>query len=142
SAAPDLHAERDRADLLRNDTAQGQPGLRRRQLQGDVRIHRAGPDPPLGAEIHERGMSSKNWIEFPRVEGETSRQAHADLPAGTFEREIGRDGFFGPATHIYHKHPPTGWTSFDGPGRPRAFDAVAAVKEPTAEPYRGTQLLA
>ncbi len=29
-------------------------------------------------------MSSKNWIEFPRVEGEASRQAHADLPAGTF----------------------------------------------------------
>ena len=27
-------------------------------------------------------MSTRNWIEFPRVEGETSRQAHADLPAG------------------------------------------------------------
>jgi homogentisate 1,2-dioxygenase len=74
-------------------------------------------------------MSNKNWIEFPRVEGETSRQAHADLPAGTYEREIGRDGFFGPATHIYHKHPPTGWTSFDGPMRPRAFDAVAAAEK-------------
>jgi len=72
-------------------------------------------------------MSSKNWIEFPRVEGETSRQAHADLPAGTYEREIGRDGFFGPATHIYHKHPPTGWSKFEGPLRPRAFDAVGAL---------------
>jgi homogentisate 1,2-dioxygenase len=79
-------------------------------------------------------MSTKNWIEFPRVEGETSRQAHADLPAGTYEREIGRDGFFGPATHIYHKHPPTGWTSFDGPMRPRAFDAVAAAEK--GEPNR------
>jgi homogentisate 1,2-dioxygenase len=29
---------------------------------------------------------SKNWIEFPRTEGETSKQAHADLPNGTFER--------------------------------------------------------
>jgi homogentisate 1,2-dioxygenase len=74
-------------------------------------------------------MASKNWIEFPRVEGETSKQAHADLPAGTYEREIGRDGFFGPATHIYHKHPPTGWTSFDGPLRPRAFDAVKATEK-------------
>jgi len=73
-------------------------------------------------------MSSKNWIEFPRVEGETSRQAHADLPAGTYEREIGRDGFFGPATHLYHKHPPTGWTAFEGPLRPRAFDAKAAFE--------------
>ena len=74
-------------------------------------------------------MSSKNWIEFPRVEGKASRQAHADLPEGTYEREIGRDGFFGPATHIYHKHPPTGWTKFEGPLRPRAFDAVQAAED-------------
>ncbi len=86
-------------------------------------------------------MSTKNWIEFPRVEGKTSRQAHADLPEGTFEREIGRDGFFGPATHIYHRHPPTGWSDFVGPLRPRAFDAVKAAKEATAEPYRGALLL-
>ncbi|HEY2033164.1 MAG TPA: homogentisate 1,2-dioxygenase [Rhizomicrobium sp.] len=84
-------------------------------------------------------MSAKNWIEFPRVEGETSRQAHADLPAGTYEREIGRDGFFGPATHIYHKHPPTGWTSFDGPLRPRAFDAVKATEK--GDPNRIIPLL-
>jgi len=86
-------------------------------------------------------MSTKNWIEFPRVEGQTSRQAHADLPESTFEREIGRAGFFGPATHIYHRHPPTGWSDFEGPLRPRAFDAVKAAKEPTAEPYRGALLL-
>ena len=84
-------------------------------------------------------MSSKNWIEFPRVEGETSKQAHADLPAGTYEREIGRDGFFGPATHIYHRHPPTGWTSFDGPLRPRAFDAVKATEK--GDPNRIIPLL-
>jgi homogentisate 1,2-dioxygenase len=72
-------------------------------------------------------VSARNWIEFPRIEGEASRQAHADLPTGTYEREIGREGFFGPATHLYHNHPPTGWTSFDGPLRPRAFDAVRAV---------------
>jgi homogentisate 1,2-dioxygenase len=83
---------------------------------------------------------SKNWIEFPRVEGETSKQAHADLPAGTYEREIGRDGFFGPATHIYHKHPPTGWSKFEGPLRPRAFDAVAAA-EHSDEPFRAVPLL-
>jgi homogentisate 1,2-dioxygenase len=85
-------------------------------------------------------MSAKNWIEFPRIEGETSRQAHADLPAGTFEREIGRDGFFGPAAHIYHRHPPTGWTSFDGPLRPRAFDALAAA-EHASDPFLGPSLL-
>jgi homogentisate 1,2-dioxygenase len=85
-------------------------------------------------------MSTKNWIEFPRVEGEASRQAHADLPAGTYEREIGRDGFFGPATHIYHKHPPTGWSAFEGPLRPRAFDAKAAA-EHSASPFKSTRLL-
>ena len=84
---------------------------------------------------------SRNWIEFPRVEGVTSRQAHADLPQGTYEREIGRDGFFGPAAHIYHKHMPTGWSSFEGPMRPRAFDAVAAATHPTAAPYMGALLL-
>jgi len=59
-------------------------------------------------------MNARNWIEFPRVEGLASRQAHADLPEGTFEREFGRDGFFGPATHLYHRRPPTGWTSIQG----------------------------
>jgi len=42
------------------------------------------------------------------MEGRTSQQAHANLPAGTYEREVGREGFFGAATHIYHAHPPTG----------------------------------
>ncbi len=61
-------------------------------------------------------------ISFPRVEGLSSRQAHADLPQGTYERELGREGFYGPATHMYHRHPPTAWTSWEGPLRPRAFD--------------------
>ncbi len=64
----------------------------------------------------------KQWITFPRVEGEASRQAHTDLPADTYERELGKEGFFGPATQMYHRHPPTGWTDWDGPLKPRAFD--------------------
>ena len=67
---------------------------------------------------------SRNWISFPRTEGEASRQAHCDLPQGTFERELGREGFFGPATHMYHRHPPTGWLRFEGELRPRAFDTT------------------
>ena len=62
------------------------------------------------------------WISFPRVEGISSRQAHAGLPEGTYERELGKEGFFGPATHMYHRRPPTGWSAFEGPLRPRAFD--------------------
>ena len=67
---------------------------------------------------------ARNWISFPRTEGEASRQAHCDLPPGTFERELGREGFFGPATHMYHRHPPTGWLRFEGDLRPRAFDTT------------------
>ncbi len=64
----------------------------------------------------------KRPIFVPRVEGTASRQAHADLPAGTYEREISKEGFFGPAAFFHHKHPPTAWTSFEGPLRPHAFD--------------------
>ncbi|WP_029009219.1 homogentisate 1,2-dioxygenase [Azospirillum halopraeferens] len=71
----------------------------------------------------------KHYITFPRVEGTASRQAHADLPPGTFERELGKEGFFGPATHMYHRHPPTGWTAWDGPLKPRAFDLAALPGE-------------
>jgi len=58
---------------------------------------------------------SKRWISFPKAEGKYSRQAHADLPAGTYEREMGKEGFFGPTCHFHHLHPPTGWTTFEGP---------------------------
>ncbi|MBM3569825.1 MAG: homogentisate 1,2-dioxygenase [Alphaproteobacteria bacterium] len=66
----------------------------------------------------------KDWISLPRVEGRASRQAHVDLPEGTYERECGKEGFFGPAAHFYHSHPPTGWSDWDGPLRPRAFDTT------------------
>jgi homogentisate 1,2-dioxygenase len=68
------------------------------------------------------------FVSFPRVAGQASRQAHADLPPGTYERELGKEGFFGPATHMYHRHPPTGWTSWEGPLRPRAFDLNKLVQ--------------
>jgi hypothetical protein len=38
----------------------------------------------------------KRFINLSKVEGVASRQAHADLPEGTFEREIGKEGFYGP----------------------------------------------
>ncbi len=69
-------------------------------------------------------------------QGSYSRQAHRDLPTGTYEREMGRDGFNGPATHIYHTRPPTGWASVDGPLRPRAYDLnnVEEVADPFSAP--------
>jgi homogentisate 1,2-dioxygenase len=67
-------------------------------------------------------MASRNWIPVRAAQGEHSRQAHADMPDGTYEREISKEGFFGPAAFIHHRRPPTGWVNFEGPLRPRAFD--------------------
>ena len=67
-------------------------------------------------------MNKKFNQGFPVHEGETSRQAHCDLPGDTYERELGREGFFGPVSHMHHKHPPTGWEKWEGPLRPHAFD--------------------
>jgi len=64
----------------------------------------------------------KQWIKVPPIIGKSSRQAHANLPEGSYERELGKEGFFGPATHMYHKNPPTGWSNWQGPLRPHAFD--------------------
>jgi len=67
---------------------------------------------------------AKKWIPQSRVEGRASRQAHCDLPEGTYERELGKEGFFGPSAHMHHRHPPTGWLRFEGTLRPRAFDTT------------------
>lgn len=65
---------------------------------------------------------SKTWIPVSRSEGVAPRQAHAKIPDGAFEREISKEGFFGPAAHMLHAHEPTGWTRFEGALRPRAYD--------------------
>jgi homogentisate 1,2-dioxygenase len=64
----------------------------------------------------------KHYIRFPRGDGAHSRQAHADLPEGTYEREMGKEGFFGPAAQFHHRHPPTAWESFSGALNPHAYD--------------------
>jgi homogentisate 1,2-dioxygenase len=82
----------------------------------------------------------KTWISFPRVEGQASRQAHADLPPGTYERELGKEGFFGPATQMIHTHPPTGWTRWEGPLKPRAFD-LTKLNDVAASPWDANEVL-
>ncbi|MGF1911415.1 homogentisate 1,2-dioxygenase [Vibrio kasasachensis] len=65
----------------------------------------------------------RKGITYPHREGICSKQAHADFPSeGIFEREAGRAGFFGPAAHFHHQHPPTGWSEWQGELRPRAFN--------------------
>ncbi|PSJ46793.1 homogentisate 1,2-dioxygenase [Zobellella endophytica] len=82
----------------------------------------------------------RKWFQFPIREGDTSHQAHCDMPAGTFEREIGKEGFFGPATHMYHEHAPTGWSAWEGPLRPRAFD-TNKLTPPGQSPWDAAPLL-
>ena len=83
---------------------------------------------------------AKNWIPVRGAEGKHSRQAHADMPEGTFEREVSKEGFFGPAAFFHHPRPPTGWSDFEGPLRPRAFD-LSALNEATASPWAAPQVL-
>jgi len=54
------------------------------------------------------------------------------MPAGTYEREMSKEGFFGPAAFLHHKRPPTGWVKFEGPLRPRAFDLAQLVAGETS----------
>jgi len=83
----------------------------------------------------------KRHIPHSHVEGQASRQAHADLPEGTFEREIGKEGFFGPAAHLYHRNPPTGWVAFEGPLQPHAFDLTRVAAQGAIQPWATAELL-
>ena len=85
-------------------------------------------------------MASRNWIPVRGAQGIHSRQAHADLPEGTFEREVSKEGFFGPAAFFHHRRPPTGWSNFEGPLRPRAFD-LAGLNEGSASPWNAPRVL-
>ncbi|SON48568.1 homogentisate 1,2-dioxygenase [Vibrio tapetis] len=64
-------------------------------------------------------------FQFPIRQGTCSRQAHADFPEqAVYEREAGRSGFFGAASHFHHQHAPTSWNNWDGDLRPHSFDCT------------------
>ena len=67
-------------------------------------------------------------------QGKHTRQAHVGLPAGTYEEEFGRLGFFGPVSHLYRIHPPTDWDGFEGTLRPHAYDFNLAAPADSSEP--------
>jgi homogentisate 1,2-dioxygenase len=54
-------------------------------------------------------------------QGRVTRQAHVDLPEGTYEEEYARQGFAGRSTHLYRSRPPVDWTHIEGELRPRAL---------------------
>ncbi len=63
------------------------------------------------------------WFKLFKKQGKVAKQAHFGFPENSYEREMGKEGFFGPVTHFYHRHKHTGWSNFEGDNRPRAFDA-------------------
>ncbi len=77
---------------------------------------------------------------MPRIEGLCSRQAHADFPEGTYERELGQEGFFGLCTHMIHEYAPTSWTHWDGPLKPRAFDLTKLTTNESS-PWKAVSVL-
>jgi len=88
---------------------------------------------------------SSLWVHPPKTEGISSKQAHTDLPAGkdgkiTFERELGQQGFSGPATHMYHKNPPCDWDTIAGELKHRAYD-TRLLQTVSTSPWNATELL-
>jgi homogentisate 1,2-dioxygenase len=85
-------------------------------------------------------MTKGKWIPVKGAEGRHSKQAHADMPEGTYEREMSKEGFFGPAAFFHHPNPPTGWSDFEGPLRPRAFD-LTKLAEVKGSPWDAPMVL-
>lgn len=81
-------------------------------------------------------------MEVVHSKGKVAKQAHVNLPAGTFEEEHGREAFAGRASHLYRTHPPTAWTRIDGPLRPRALNLNELKPEDMTDPLAGWLLVA
>jgi homogentisate 1,2-dioxygenase len=82
-------------------------------------------------------MSSiiKNYPSgFGWAQGRHSIQPHVDTPEGTYEEEHGRQGFFGRVSHLYHRHPPTGWLRIEGPLKPHAYQVTRLEGEEQGQP--------
>lgn len=61
-------------------------------------------------------------------QGRYTTQGHKGIPDGHFEEELGRDGFFGPVSHLIKSQPSTRWTNIEGPLRPHMYDPVRMEK--------------
>ena len=57
-------------------------------------------------------------------QGRHTTQGHKGIPEGHFEEEQGRDGFFGPVSHLIKPEPSTRWINIEGPLKPRMYDLV------------------
>src|SRR6476620_11540974 len=71
---------------------------------------------------------------FGWEQGRFSKQPHVGTPEGTYEEEHGRNGFFGRVSHLYHRHPPTGWLRIEGNLKPRAYQVTRLEGEEQGQP--------
>ncbi len=60
-------------------------------------------------------------MESFKASGTHTKQAHVDIPKGTFEEEHGRKGFFGRVSQLYHKNAPVSWSKIEGDLKPRCL---------------------
>lgn len=74
---------------------------------------------------------------FPLSKGKVTPQAHVGIPAGTFEEEHARKGFFGKTSHLYRTHRPTDWTRIEGPLRPHAYALSEIAPTDAADASKG-----
>lgn len=61
---------------------------------------------------------------YQYAQGKHNTQGHKAIPAGCYEEEQGRQGFFGPVTHLIKPEASTKWTNISGPLKPHLFDLV------------------
>lgn len=71
---------------------------------------------------------------FGWSQGSVTLQPHVNVPAGLYEEEHARQGFFGRTSHLYHRHPPTGWLRIEGELKPRAYLATELKGQAHGQP--------
>lgn len=81
---------------------------------------------------------SKKFTNIPSgfgwSQGPVAEQAHVHVPKGLYEEEHARNGFFGRTSHLYHRHPPTGWLRIEGDTKPRAYNVTKLEGAQHAQP--------
>ena len=77
--------------------------------------------------LNARRNHGKNWISAaPASKAPPRGRRMSDLPEGTYEREISKEGFFGPSAQFHHRHQPTDWS------RVRRADPAARASTSTS----------
>jgi homogentisate 1,2-dioxygenase len=76
-----------------------------------------------------------------RREGSVAERPHLNLPAHTYEEEIGLEGFFGAVSHLYSFVPPTSWTDLkrsEFQWKPRQKKESEFLKPQCYRPFKET----